>query len=78
MGSTLISSNTMYATPTTQIGTSLWETALLGGVGAKFNLSSATDLILEADYSRSVNSVFDGASFYRSDLSGGLGLAVNL
>ena len=78
MGSSLISNNTMYATPTTQIGASAWETALLGGLGVKFNLSSATDFLLEADYSRSIDSVFNGASVYRSDLSAAVGLAVNL
>jgi len=78
MGSTLISNNTMYSTPTTQIGARSWETALLGGLGVKFNLSSATDLLLEADYSRSVDSVFNDANVYRSDLSAALGLAINL
>ena len=78
LGSTLISNNTMYATPATQIGANAWETAFLGGLGCKFNLSSATDLLLEADYSRSINSVFDNASVYRSDISAALGFAINL
>ncbi|OFZ11210.1 MAG: hypothetical protein A2Z20_11005 [Bdellovibrionales bacterium RBG_16_40_8] len=68
----------MYVTPTTQIGARSWETAFLGGLGIKFNLSPATDLLLEADYSRSIDSVFNNASVYRSDLSAALGLAVNL
>ena len=78
LGSTLISNNTMYATPTTQIGAKSWETAFLGGLGIKFNLSSATDLLLEVDYSRSIDSVFSDASIYRTDLSAALGFAVNL
>ena len=78
MGSTLISNNTMYSTPTTQIGARSWETAFLGGLGVKFNLSSATDLLLEADYSRSIDSVFNDANVYRSDISAALGLAINL
>jgi opacity protein-like surface antigen len=78
MGSTLISDNTVYATPTTRIGARSWETAFLAGVGVKVNLSDVSDLIVEGDYSRSIESVFNNASIYRSDLSAALGFAVNL
>ena len=78
MGSTLISNNTMYATPTTQIGAQAWETALLAGLGVKFNLSSASDLLIEADYNRALDSLFADSSVYRSDLSAALGVAINL
>jgi hypothetical protein len=44
----------------------------------KVNLSDVSDLIVEGDYSRSIESVFNNASIYRSDLSAALGFAVNL
>lgn len=78
MGSTLISNNTYYATPTTQIGARAWETALLAGLGLKFNLGANSDLLVEADYTRALDSLFAGSSVYRSDLSAALGLAFNL
>ena len=78
LGSTLISNNTMYATPTSQFGARSWETAFLGGLGAKFNLTSSTDLLVEVDYSRSIDSVFNDTTVYRSDLSAALGFAMNL
>ncbi len=78
MGSTLISDNTMYSTPTTQIGAKSWETDFLVGGGFKFNLSTSTDLLIEVDYSRSIDSVMNAVSLYRSDLSAALGLALNL
>jgi hypothetical protein len=78
MGSTLISNNTYYATPTTQIGARSWETAVLAGLGLKLNLSAETDLMLEADYNRALDSLFADSSLYRSDLAATLGFAVNL
>jgi opacity protein-like surface antigen len=78
MGSTLISDNRLYETATSQFGARAWETAFLVGLGMKFNLTAATDLLVEADYSRSIDSVFNNYSVYRSDISGALGLAINL
>lgn len=78
MGSTLTSNNTLYATPTTQVGARQWETAFLGGVGCKIGLNDTTDLLIEGDYSRSIDSVFDGSNVYRSDISAGAGVSVNL
>ncbi len=54
MGSTLISENTMYTTPSTQIGAKSWETAFLVGAGFKINISTSADLLLEANYNRSI------------------------
>jgi hypothetical protein len=78
LGSTLISNNNYYPTPTTQIGAKAWETAALGGIGAKFAMTSATDVIVEADYARALDSVFDGYNVYRSDFIGSVGVALNL
>ncbi len=78
MGSTLLSNNTIYATRTTQVGPNKWETAVLAGVGVKFNLASSTDLLLEANYTRAIDSVFSDQNIYRSDLAAALGVAVNL
>ncbi len=78
MGSTLISNNTMYSTPTNQIGARSWETAFLVGAGVKFNLTGATDLLFEVGYNRSIDSVMNNVDIYRSDLSAALGLALNL
>ncbi len=78
MGSRLLSNTNLYPTSTVQIGTRAWETALLGGVGGKFQISPSTDVLVEADYTRALDSAFSGSNTYRSDLSGALGLAINL
>lgn len=78
MGSVLISNNTIYATPTTQVGPNAWETALLVGIGYKMQIASAADLIIEANYTRSINSVFSNDDIYRSDIGAAIGVAVNL
>ncbi len=78
MGSTLVSDNTAYIAPTTKIGARSWEASLLGGLGFKVNVASSSDLLIEADYNRSIQSVFPGTDIYRSDLTGSLGVAFNL
>ncbi|MGE3974724.1 MAG: outer membrane beta-barrel protein [Bdellovibrionales bacterium] len=79
MGSTLVSNNTAYVTSsTTKIGARTWETALIGGLGAKLVLNETTDLVLEGSYTRALDSVFEDVEVYRSDYSGTLGVAVNL
>jgi hypothetical protein len=78
MGSVLVSNNTVYATRTTQVGPNNWETAALAGLGLKVNVASSTDLLLEADYTRSIDSVFSNQNVYRSDLGAALGVAINL
>ena len=78
MGSTLVSKNSTYQTPTTQIGARSWETAFVAGLGGKISMTDRTDFVIEADYSRSIDSVLNGANVYRSDLSGVLGVAINL
>jgi len=78
MGSTLISNNTIYASRTLQLGPNAWETALLAGLGIKVNLTSSSDLLIEADYTRSLDSVFTNQNVYRSDLGAALAVAVNL
>ncbi len=78
MGSTLISNNSLYTTPTTKIGARRWETSLLAGLGFKLNVATATDVLVEADYARAFESVFPDTDIYRSDFSGTLGLAFAL
>lgn len=78
MGSTLISDNTIFTSPTTQIGARSWEAAFLAGIGYKFALASVTDALLEVDYNRSISSVFPDMDIYRSDITGTLGFAFNL
>ncbi len=78
MGSTLISNNTYYSSPTRQLGAQQWESAVLGGIGYKINLGSSTDILVEANYNRGLDSVFADSNVYRSDVSGALGFAMNL
>ncbi len=78
MGSTLTSDNTLYSTPTRRIGARSWESAVLAGLGAKINLTDSTDMVLEANYNRALDSLYDDSTVYRSDLSAALGFAVNL
>lgn len=78
MGSTLLSNNRAYTSPTRQIGARSWETSLLAGVGYKVQLSSMTDILIEANYTRSIDTIFPDTNIYRSDLVGTLGLALNL
>ena len=78
LGSTLISGNQIYITPTTHVGARSWETSFLAGVGLKVDLTQKTGLIGEVDYNRATDSIFPGSDIYRSDITGTLGLALNL
>ena len=78
MGSTLVSGNQIYTTPTSKIGARSWETSFLAGLGLKLDLSPMTGIVAEADYNRAVDSIFPDSNIYRSDFSGTLGLALNL
>ncbi len=78
MGSTLISSNTIYATQTIKVGPRNWETAVLAGVGMKFDITPAADLVLEGTYARALESAFADSDIYRSDLNVALGMAFDL
>ena len=78
MESNLISNDNVYASDNTLNKTRSWETALLAGIGAKINLSPATDILIEINYNRALESMLVNSSVYRSDINAALGLALNL
>lgn len=78
LGSTLLSNNKIYSDQNKEIGPRLWETALQAGMGVKLNLSPYSDLIIEANYNRSVDPIYENSSIFRSDLIANAAVALTL
>jgi hypothetical protein len=76
--SDFLTGSTAYQSSGRQIGAQYLEAAALAGVGMKVRVASGTDVLIEVDYSRGFDSIFNSTTDYRSDLGASIGVALNL
>lgn len=77
IGSALTGNNTIIAAKNRNVEPKLWQTGAQAGLGVKFDFARDASVLVEVDYLRAFESVFDNATVYRSDASAALGMGMN-